>query len=138
MRVRRRVLVVDDVAGDRRLIRRTLERELAGSCEIEEAPSGRVALAILADGKIDCVILDMRMPGMDGPAVIDAMRGRFDHVAIVAMTTLNDEPLIVQAMERGVRHCIFKNDLSGQVLSAAVDDAIETKRSEHGLRRQAH
>ena len=66
-----RVLVVDDNAINRELARLTLE--MAGA-DVSEASSGEAALDAAAGAPYDVILLDIRMPGMDGPAVLKALR----------------------------------------------------------------
>ena len=67
----RRVLVVEDDAAARELIRRALESE---GWEVDEAENGRVALEHLAEAKPALVLLDLMMPEMDGFEFLEAMR----------------------------------------------------------------
>lgn len=69
-----RVLVVDDEAAIR-----TLAREvLAGAgYRAETAASGKEALTALEAGRYDLLVVDMRMPGMDGPALYDTVQERW-------------------------------------------------------------
>jgi DNA-binding response OmpR family regulator len=68
-----RVLVVDDELPVRNLVKLTLETE---GFEVETAANGREALEKLAVSEPNLVVLDLSMPGMDGGAVMDSMRGR--------------------------------------------------------------
>ncbi len=79
-----RVLVVDDIATNRLVAAQLL---LASGARVVEASSGPEALARLAEGGIDAVLLDLMMPGMDGAETLRRIRkahGR--RVAVVAMT----------------------------------------------------
>ena len=81
-----RVLVVDDNPINRELARVTLE--LAGA-EVSEADGGEAALAAAAQMPYDVVLLDIRMPGMNGPAVLEALRrsdGPNSFIPVVAFT----------------------------------------------------
>jgi CheY-like chemotaxis protein len=66
------VLIVDDDDGIRLIARRALER-LAG-WEILTASTGEEAIELAA--RADAVLLDVMMPGMDGPATLDALRSQ--------------------------------------------------------------
>lgn len=68
----RRILVVDDSRINRRVVAGLL-RPLGATCL--EAEGGQAALAILQETAVDLVLLDINMPGMDGPAVLQALRG---------------------------------------------------------------
>lgn len=66
-----RILVVDDDADTRRMLRALLERS---GHEISEAPEGETALTLMRAQVHDLVILDIRMPGLDGWEVLDRIR----------------------------------------------------------------
>lgn len=81
-----RVLVVDDV-GTNRIVAASYLR-LAGALPLEAA-SGEAAMEVLAAGGVDAVLLDLHMPGLDGPATLAALRalpGPAGHVPVIAMT----------------------------------------------------
>jgi CheY-like chemotaxis protein len=71
MTVRPLVLVVDDVADTRRLMRRVLER---ASLRVAEAATGEAALSTIRRDRPDAVVLDLRLPGMSGFDVARAVR----------------------------------------------------------------
>ncbi|WP_293345253.1 PAS domain S-box protein [Phenylobacterium sp.] len=67
-----RVLVVDDNPVNRELSRRILE---AAGVEVSDAPDGAEALTLLAQLPVDVVLMDLRMPVLDGRAALRALRG---------------------------------------------------------------
>ena len=81
-----RVMCVEDEED----IRTIAELALAdvGGLEVMACASGKEALAVVAGFAPDLVVLDVMMPGMDGPAVLAALRGRGDtrHLPVVFMT----------------------------------------------------
>lgn len=72
------VVYADDDEDIRELL--TLSLEFAGGFEIRTATNGRAALSAAIDRTPDLVILDVMMPGLDGPAVLSELRG-IDHLA---------------------------------------------------------
>jgi CheY-like chemotaxis protein len=80
-----RVLVVEDDATLRAVIRLVLERE---GYEIDEAPHGSAALSAMADEMPDVALVDLKMPVMDGAELIRRMRAdtRLEAIPIVLMT----------------------------------------------------
>ncbi len=78
-----RVLLVEDNPVNALLVQTLLKRE---GCSVELAGSGEEALEALARGRYDLVLMDMRMPGMDGPAAARALRAREDSTPIIALT----------------------------------------------------
>lgn len=99
-----RVAIVDDTPEARRLIRRILQSQ--GNYAISEASNGREGLDLIQRELPDLVILDLMMPGMDGFAVMDALRARPE--------TANIPVIVSTAKELTPQE---KNLLSGQIQS---------------------
>jgi two-component system OmpR family response regulator len=71
--VSRRLLLVDDEDSIRTIARVSLER--VGDWTVRSAPSGQAAIeAVQDDGPFDAILMDVMMPGMDGPATLERMR----------------------------------------------------------------
>ena len=79
-----------------------------------------------------CLVLDIRMPGLDGPALQDELTARGVRVPIVFITGHGDIPMAVTAMKKGAYDFVEKpfddHDLLCQVLNA-IEDAGEAKRA---------
>jgi CheY-like chemotaxis protein len=67
-----KVLIVDDEAAIRRVARLSLER--IGGMEVVEAATGDEALRLAQTERPDAILLDVMMPGKDGPATLEALR----------------------------------------------------------------
>jgi len=78
-----RVLLVEDNAVNALLASTLLRRE---GCRVDHAGDGAAALAALAESRYDLVLMDVRMPVMDGLAATAALRGRGLTVPVVALT----------------------------------------------------
>jgi len=95
-----RILVVDDDEDARLLMRTQLEDE---SYEVHEAEDGHKAMDILkADPDFSLVVLDLRMPGMDGREVLNLLRGSVDTTALPVLIrtgagTAQDEAELLEA-----------------------------------------
>jgi CheY-like chemotaxis protein len=81
----KKVLIADDKATSRELVRTVLEKH---GYSVMEAADGFEALAKAREGLPDLIILDLQMPGLDGFAVAQELRGdrRFADTPIVALT----------------------------------------------------
>lgn len=103
-----KILVVDDFATMRRIIRNIL-RQL-GYDEVDEADSGNTALAKLRAGKFDFVITDWNMPNMDGLELVKILRAdetlRKMPVLMVAAEAMKEN--IVEAVKAGVNDYVVK------------------------------
>jgi DNA-binding response OmpR family regulator len=83
-----RVLVIDDELDIRRVIAYVLEDE---GYHVDEAPDGQTALALIAQQHPDIIILDMKMPGLDGWEFVSLYRQRYGHQApIIVLTAAQD------------------------------------------------
>ncbi|MDX2107945.1 MAG: response regulator [Candidatus Melainabacteria bacterium] len=80
------VLLVDDDASIRRITQLVLTRLVAW--EVKLADSGKEALDILVDYQPDLILLDVMMPGMDGPTTLNAIKQRYANAAppVIFMT----------------------------------------------------
>ncbi len=88
----RRILVVDDDDDVRTLAAMSLAR--VGGHEVRTANSGQACLDELAVWSPDVVVLDVMMPGMDGPTTLEHIRDRRDteHLPVVFLTASVVEP----------------------------------------------
>jgi DNA-binding NarL/FixJ family response regulator len=95
------------------------EIELVG-----EAQNGRQALELCAKHQPDVVLMDLVMPVMDGPTAIQHISEQFPEIKIVALTSYDDEDLILRAMAAGAIGYLFK-DADEEELIGAVRGAYE-------------
>ncbi|MYG75450.1 MAG: response regulator, partial [Acidobacteria bacterium] len=95
------VLVVDDEAVIRRSLRRRLRYE---GWTVFEAASGPDALAALDRNPCDLVVLDIKMPGMDGMEVLRRIRAEKPSVAVVMHTGHGDIETAVRAIQEVAAH----------------------------------
>jgi two-component system response regulator GlrR len=120
MPVRPKILFVDDDADLRRLLALRLG---AAGYEIETAESGTTALARLGNFEPDLVITDLRMEGMDGVALFEALRRRSPTLPIVFLTAHGTIPDAVEATKKGVFGYLTK-PFDSQALLACAADAL--------------
>jgi two-component system response regulator HydG len=99
------ILVVDDQSSVRELLRAVLE---ADGHAVETASSGDDAVARLGKGYHDLVIMDIRMPGLDGVAALARMKGLSPKTGVVMMTAYASVETAVEAMKRGALDYITK------------------------------
>lgn len=99
-----RVLVVDDEPKYRRLIVTNLR--LAGY-ETEEAGDAASTLQVLATAEPDLILLDLRLPGLDGVQLCRRIRER-SWVPIIMVTALDAEPQLVAGLDAGADDYIAK------------------------------
>ena len=113
-----RILLVDD----QRLMREGLRilLELEPDLEIAgEATNGQEALDTYAEIEPDVVLMDVRMPGMDGVEATWRLRERWPSARVVILTTFDDDEYVFEGLRAGARGYLLK-DVSGHDLAEAV------------------
>ncbi|HXA39332.1 MAG TPA: PleD family two-component system response regulator [Phenylobacterium sp.] len=102
-----RILVVDDIEANVRLLQAKLEAEYY---EVLTAPDGPTALALAAAEKPDIVLLDVMMPGMDGFAVCRRLKDDIEtrHIPVVLLTALDGRADRVAGLEAGADEFLTK------------------------------
>jgi two-component system response regulator AtoC len=98
------VLVVDDDAGVRESFRLALEDEY----ELIEAADGRQALDVAARSVVDLVLLDIRLPGMDGIEVLERLKAIDDRIQVILVTAVQTVRSAVAAMKLGAFDYVTK------------------------------
>jgi DNA-binding NarL/FixJ family response regulator len=112
-----RIALCDDQA----LVLRGLSA-LLGDLGIEiavESTDAARLLDALALRPVDVVVSDIRMPGMDGIALLGALRERGDSTPVILLTTFDDEDLMLRAVEAGAQGFLLK-DASPEDLRDAI------------------
>jgi two-component system KDP operon response regulator KdpE len=108
-----RVLVVDDEPQIRRALRTNLA---ARGYEVDLAESGEVALAKAASDHPDVVILDLGLPGIDGIAVVEGLRG-WTKVPIIVLSVRDAEADKIAALDAGADDYVTKPFSMGELLA---------------------
>jgi len=109
-----RVLLVDDDADLRRVLSIRLKRE---GYDVKTAESGRKALALLPGYAPHVVITDMRMEGMDGLTLFDAIHAKAPTLPVILLTAHGTIPDAVDATQRGVFAYLTKPFEKDQLIS---------------------
>ena len=120
--VRSVILVVDDDAGLRESCRLILEDEF----EVLDAPDGPQGLEILRRSQVDVVLLDVRLPGMDGLEVLEQIKVADDQIEVILVTAVKTVKTAVTAMKLGAFDYLTKPFEEEEVL-ALVRRALERR-----------
>ena len=125
-----RVVVVDDVADVREGLARLLG--LLGIAIVGVAADGLEALEVVALTRPQVVVMDLRMPRMDGVTATREILARYPEVAVLMLSAYADESLVVDALMAGARGYLLKGlparELAGAITSAAASPAPPTAR----------
>lgn len=112
-----RILVVDDEEDMRAALRMFLERS---GHSVQEAPDGEAALSTLHAQGADVVLLDMRMPGMDGVQTLTKIRERFKNLPVVMVTGYGSTESVKEVLDLGANHYVSK-PFKNQELADALE-----------------
>jgi DNA-binding NtrC family response regulator len=128
-----RVLIVDDDPVARRLVENMVSR---AGYEPVTAEGGDLALALLTGGKtrIDCVILDLVMPDLDGLGVLAKMREAGLDVPVIVQTAHGGIDNVVSAMRAGAVDFVVK-PVGAERLQVSLRNALATRALEGELNR---
>jgi DNA-binding NtrC family response regulator len=129
----RHVLVVDDDATIRESLSEALTDDVT---EVRTAEDAERALSIIDERLPDVVISDVRMPGLDGLALLKLLGERAPSVDVILMTAYDDMPTVVTAMREGAHDFLVKPlDLHG--LRRVLARVFEDRRTKERARRAA-
>jgi DNA-binding response OmpR family regulator len=129
-----RLLIIDDEPHIRHMMRLTLE---AAGYQVDEAADGQAGLDRFGDGSgYDAVVLDQKMPGLDGLETLRQIKERAPGACALMVTAFASIELAVDAMRLGATDFLRK-PMTPETLRSAVAAAIASKPSRPPLRRSA-
>lgn len=119
------VLIADDDSGDRKILRRTLEK-IDLDCDIVEAKSLEEADEACKHHEFNCAFIDYMMPGGDGLEGIARLKEFNPYMAIIMATGEGDEKVASEAIKLGAMDYITKNMVSPQSIERILKHSLET------------
>src|SRR5262245_12326240 len=102
------ILLIEDDRETARLIARALSQPALGFA-VTTVPSAHAGLEYLGTHPVDCVLLDYRLPDMDGLSCLRAVRQHHPGAAVVFVTGSGSEEVAVEAMQLGARSYVTKH-----------------------------
>ena len=138
------VLIVDD----EEVVRRSHLRSLASAgCRAEAAENGAQALQVMEQHPFDVILLDLRMPGLDGMEVLRTLKARWPDSEVVIITGYPTLESAKEAVRLGAQNYLVKPVGPDDVIRAANDAVMhkrwtirsdpEERRAEHAVTNQA-
>jgi DNA-binding NtrC family response regulator len=119
-----RILVVDDDE----IVRLSYLRSLAGTdWNVESVWDGNDALRLMENKAFDVVLLDLRMPGVDGMEVLKAIKDKWPDTEVVIITGYPTIETVKEAMRLGVSDYLAKPVGPDDVINAANDAMMQKK-----------
>src|SRR5438132_7509867 len=122
--LQKHLLLVEDEAPLREAIALQL---MDRGYQVEQADSGEAAIARLADFAFDIIITDLRLPGLDGSAVIEAAIERYPEIIAIVITGYGTVKDAVEAIKRGASDFVSKPFQFAE-LAHVLDSALEQRR----------
>lgn len=119
------VMIVDDELYARMRIKVEFELEKDGFVVDQEAVSGYEALKKMAENQPDIVLTDMRMPGMDGVALIKEIKKRYPGIPIVALSGYSDYEYVRSSLKMGAIDYLLKHELDRETVLEALRKCAE-------------
>jgi DNA-binding NarL/FixJ family response regulator len=112
-----RVLIVDDHPVVRAGLNSMLST-LEGFTVVSVAADGREALSLIDEYRPDVVLLDLHMPGMDGIAVLEQLKGKLPDLRVIVLTSFDGDEEIYRAVRAGAHGYLLKNTLEAEMVRA--------------------
>lgn len=117
-----RILLIEDDRGDALLVESSLDDALPGAqiTWLSAIPQAVEVAAI----DVDCVLLDLGLPGLTGLEALDAMVERVESTPVIVLTGLHDRPTGLSALEHGADDFLVKGEHDAEALARAVRYAV--------------
>ncbi|OGT58687.1 MAG: DNA-binding response regulator [Gammaproteobacteria bacterium RIFCSPHIGHO2_12_FULL_63_22] len=119
------------LADDQALVRSGLAALLGGFSQLRvvvQAGDGGALLAAIEHEPVDVILSDIRMPGLDGFGLLDALRAAGNSTPVILLTTFDEPDLTLRAAEYGARGFLLKDaspeDLLDAVTRVAAGDTL--------------
>src|SRR5216117_3735812 len=119
----RHLLLVEDESALREAVAEQLTDR---GYHVEQADSGETAVERLADFAFDIIVTDLRLPGIDGSAVVEAAVERYPHIIAIVVTGFGTVKDAVEAIKRGAWDFVSKPFQIDELLHV-LDSAIEQR-----------
>lgn len=124
-----RILVVDDEVTARVSLAEVIRLE---GYEVVMAESGEEALSVVNEQPpIDLMVVDLKMPGMDGIQLTEAVRERSPETVIILLTAFGTLETAIQAIRRGAHDYLLKPCPIPQILESIHDGLSKRQREQH-------
>lgn len=127
------VLLVEDNAGDARLVRELLSETSGQRFTVDHVEQLSAALGKLKAEEPDVVLLDLSLPDSQGLQTLTQMQNAGPHLPIVVLTGHDDEELALNALQSGAQDYLVKGRGDGDLLARSIRYAVERKHFEERL-----
>ena len=128
----RRILLIEDNPAEARQVERVLME--AGGFRTQWIERMSAALSRLVTETFDCILVDLSLPDARGLEALGTLRSSSPLVAILALSSADDESMAMESITRGVDDYVVKGPKGLEILPATVGYLIERNRARQALR----
>jgi len=132
------ILLVEDNAADAEIVRGLLEDDGKKRFHVAHVVSIAEALVTLDEYSFSAVLLDLSLPDTKDLSGFVALQNRAPMLPIIILTARDDEALALKAVEGGAQDYLLKDTSQSTTLTIAISYAIQRKRFEDNMIRQAN
>ena len=127
------LLLVEDNAGDARLLREMLREQGSPNTELTHVECMSDAEKHLAKSAVDIIVLDLGLPDVQGLGAVRRAHAAAPRVPLVVLSVMDDESLAAEALQEGAQDYLIKGQIDARGLLRALRYAIERKIMEEAL-----
>ncbi|MDD1674586.1 MAG: PAS domain S-box protein [Methanomicrobiales archaeon] len=131
---KRTVLLVEDEPAFARLVLEMFKDLAERPFTLKHAETVADGVAVLRNGGIDVVLLDLNLPDSTGIETVRKIVAEASRVPILVLTSLQDERVGIEALKSGAQDYLFKTDITPGLLARSIKYAIERKKDLEELR----
>jgi len=136
LKAKRTILLIEDNAGDARILREALADAAGEAFDLEHVNDLTVGLERLGQGKVDVVLLDLSLPDSLGLETFAKAHAAAPEVPMIVLSGQDDESLAIQTVHEGAQDYLVKGQVDGRLLVRSIRYAIERKGSEEALAKE--
>lgn len=118
-----KILIADDRSGARLILNKVFTEK---GHQVKEAPDGKAALGLLQESYFDLVLTDLRMPGIDGMALLQKAKEIDPTLPVIMITAYGTVDFAVEAMKKGAADFIVK-PFNLQELEIKIEKVLEKR-----------
>ncbi|WP_199426876.1 response regulator transcription factor [Thermaerobacillus caldiproteolyticus] len=113
-----KIAVVDDEALERKALKKMIREHLPQADVVAEAANGRAAVEVANEYKPDVMLMDIKMPGMDGLEAVRLIRKQHPNIKFIIVSAFDAFEYAKQAMQQGVKEYLLKPSRKEEVIGA--------------------
>jgi len=120
-----RLVIVDDEMLERKALSKMIQKEMPDIDIVGEAANGRMAIQLAEELSPDIMMMDIKMPGIDGVEAVREIRKTHKQIKFIMVSAFNTFEYAKEVMQQGVKEYLLKPSKQSEVLAALSRVAIE-------------